>query len=100
MSCLFCSLPEPNYKPDRHVDFICGDCVILLTDASQEDLKRAHAKAILTGYPGKARAIESFIIPEGKHGKRPSKSVKRDFNRKRIARPVRDKKRLSQPVEA
>ena len=100
ISCLFCNLPEPNYKPESHIDFICGGCVILLADADQENLKKAHTLAIEKGYLNKANAIESFIIPEGKHGKRPSKSVKRDFNRKRIARPVRDKKRLSQPVEA
>ena len=100
MNCFFCGGTEKNYKSDPHVEFICGGCVITLAGASQDDLKRAHAKAILTGYMGKVSALESFLIPEGKHGKRPSKSVKRNLNRKRIARPVRDKKRLSQPVEA
>jgi len=100
MSCLFCNHPEPNYKPDPQVDFICGECVILLADADQADLKRAYQKALDKGYQRKASALESFIIPEGKHGRRPDKSVKRNFNRERASRSIRDKKGLSQPVEA
>jgi len=99
MNCLFCNNQERNYKPDPHVDFICGRCVVLLADASQEDLKKAHTLAIEKGYLNKANAIESFLIPEGKHANRPTKSVKRHFNRERTARSIRDKKRLSEPVE-
>lgn len=29
MNCLICNLPEPNYKSDPQVDFICGSCVAL-----------------------------------------------------------------------
>jgi len=49
MNCQFCNDQECNYKPELGKDFICRRCVILLDDASQEDIKRAHAKAILTG---------------------------------------------------
>ena len=90
MSCLFCNLPEPNYKPESHIDFICGGCVILLTDADQDDLKRAYGKAIAMGYLNKASAIESFLMPEVKDGKRPSKSVRRNIDRKRVARSIRN----------
>ena len=99
MNCLFCGKQEKNYKPDRHVDFICGVCVVLLADADQADLKRAYKKALDEGYLRKVSALESFIIPEGKHANRPTKSVKRHFNRERTARSIRDKKRLSEPVE-
>ena len=100
MSCLFCNLPEPNYKPYPQVDFICGGCVILLADAEQADLKNAYQKALNEGYLRKASALESFIIPEEKHGKRPDKSVERNLNPKRTTRSIRNQKRLSQPVEA
>ena len=76
MSCLFCNLPEPNYKPESHIDFICGRCVILLADASQEDLKKAHTLAIEKGYLNKANAIESFLISEGKDEQRKPESKK------------------------
>jgi len=98
MGCLFCGFPEPNYKPDLRVDFICSRCVVLLAGADQGDLKRAHGKAIATGYLNKASAIESFIIPEVKNGKRPSKFIERDFNRGRTARTIRDEKRRIERV--
>jgi len=96
--CLFCNEPEKSYKPE--VDFICGGCVILLADAEQVDLKNAYQKALDEGYLSKVSALESFIIPEEKHGKRPDKPVKRNFNRERVTRSIRNQKRLSQPVEA
>ena len=98
MSCLFCNLSETNYKPESHIDYICGRCVILLTDADQADLKKSYSKALDKGYQRKAKAIKSFIIPEGKNGRKPNKSVKRNFNRERAARPIRDKKRFSVDV--
>ena len=100
MHCLFCSKQEKNYKPDPHVEFICGSCVVLLADADQDDLKRAHGKAVAMGYLNKASAIESFLIEEGKHANRPTKSVKRNLNRERTARSVRDQKRFLEPVDA
>ena len=100
MSCLFCNLPEPNYKPESHIDYICGGCVVLLAGADQDDLKRTYGKAIAMGYLNKASAIESFLIQEVKDGKRPTKSVKRNLNRTRTARSIRGKKRLPEPIEA
>ena len=99
MSCLFCNLPEPNYKQDPQVDFICGTCVQLLLRADQEDLKKAYVKAIEKGYLNKASAIETFLIPEDMDGKRPGKkrikrksagkSIGRSSNRKRVTRLIR-----------
>ena len=91
--CLFCNGQEKNYKPEPNKDFICGSCVQLLLGADQDDLKRAHAKAIKKGYLSKARAIESFLIPEGKDGKRPtSKKRGRHSNGKRINRTIGNQK--------
>ena len=95
MSCLFCNFPEPNYKPESHIDFICGRCVIILADADQADLKRAYDKVVLEGYENKVKAIKLFLIPEVMDGKRPiskpvpGKSIERRVNRKGIARYVR-----------
>jgi len=100
MYCLFCNEPPKKYKPGSGIEFVCSDCVILFADADQVGLKQAYAKASDKGYSKKAKAIESFIAPEEKHGKRPDKSVERNFNRKRASRSIRNQKRLSQPVEA
>ena len=82
--CLFCNESEESYKPGKDIDFICGGCVILLADAEQEDLKKAYQKALNEGYIGKASALESFIIPEGKdeQSKPKSKINRRHTHRK------------------
>ena len=87
--CLFCNRPENGYKPGPDIEFICGSCVILLADADQDDLKRAYRKALDGEYPRKLSALESFIIPEEKYGIKP---VRRNNDRKRTTRPVRNKK--------
>jgi hypothetical protein len=98
--CLFCNGFGKNYKPGPDIEFICGSCVQLFLRADKEDLKRAYKKAIDLGYLRKARAIEIFLPGEEKHGKRPSKSVKRNFNRARVTRSIRNKKRFPQSVQA
>ena len=98
--CLFCNEPEKDYKPRPGIEFICSCCVLLLVGADQADLKRAYQKALSKVYFRKALALESFIIREGKHGRRPNKSIERNLNRKRTTRSLRNQKRLSQPVEA
>ena len=90
MNCLFCNELEKNYKPDKGVDYVCGSCVILLASADQDDLRRAHGKAIATGYLNKANAIESFLKEEVEDGKRPTKSIRRNIDRKRAARTIRN----------
>jgi hypothetical protein len=94
MSCLFCNGKEKNYRPVAGIDFICGSCVQLLLGADQDDLKRAHAKAVKKGYTNKARAIESFIIPEETNEQRKPKSKKyrRHFNGKRVNRVIGNQK--------
>jgi hypothetical protein len=98
--CLFCNESEESYKPSKDIDFVCSRCVLILANASQEDLKKAYQKALYGGYLRKVSALESFIIPEEKYGKRSTKSVKRNINRERTARSIRNQKRLSQPIEA
>jgi hypothetical protein len=85
--CLFCNEPEKSYKPE--CDYVCGLCVILLADADQADLKKSCKKALNEGYLRKASALELFIIPEGKDGIKP---VRRNYDRKRTTRPIRNKK--------
>ena len=99
-TCLFCDRTEKNYKPGPDVEFICGTCVQLLLHADKEDLKRAYYKAINKEHLRKAKATEIFLPRKEKHGERPDKSVKRNFNRERATRSIRDKKRFPQPVEA
>ena len=100
MACLFCNEPEKNYQPEPGVEYICGACVCLLAGADQDDLKRAYAKALDKGYLRKASALESFMRKEEQHGKRPDKSINRNFNRTGIARPVRNQKRFLKPAAA
>lgn len=97
--CLFCSGKEKNYKPEPETDFICDLCVVLLAGAEQDDLKKAHAKAIEKGFKDKASAIESFIIPEVIDGKRPAKKHGRHSDRKRIVRDAGNKKERIKRVQ-
>ena len=95
MECLFCSDFEKKYKPESGNDFICSQCVQLMLGAEQEDLKQAYDKAIEKGFPLKARAIESFLIPE-EFNVRETKKSQRGFIRKkpvRVVRPSRDELR-------
>lgn len=95
-TCLFCNRPEKNYKPGPDKYFICSQCVQLLLEADQEDLTRAHNKAIEKGYTNKATAIESFLMPEeiinGQHRPK-SKKRRRHINRKRTVRTIGDKEK-------
>ena len=95
MGCLFCIDLEKNYKPDPGNDFICSQCVRLFLGADQLDLKRAYWKAIEMGYSNKARAIESFLIPEefDEQRKPVTKKRRRHTDRKRVVRTVGDKEK-------
>jgi hypothetical protein len=88
MECLFCGLPEKGYPSDPDKEFICSRCVQILLSADQEDLNRAYRKAIEKGYPNKARAIESFLMPEEINA-RETKVTKRNLVRKRPMQSVR-----------
>jgi hypothetical protein len=93
--CLFCNGLEIKYKPETGNDFLCSRCVQMFLAADQQDLKRAHSKAIEKGFTNKANAIESFLIPEGINGQRKPVSKKRGrhSNRKRIDRTIGDKEK-------
>ena len=93
--CLFCNSPEINYKPQANVDFICSRCVQMLLGADQEDLKRAHTKAIDMGYLDKASAIESFLMEDENEQRKPTRYDQRTFDRKGTAGAIRDKKRIT-----
>jgi len=93
--CLFCGKPEKSYSPDKGVEFICGNCVVLLSAADRDDLRRAHVKAIATGYLNKANAIQSFLEEEEEYYGETKKS-KRNLERARpvpTARPSRNQVR-------
>jgi hypothetical protein len=94
MPCLFCNEPDKSYKPEPDKDFICGSCVQLLLRADQNDLSRAHKKALDKGYINKAKAIESFLHDGGNYEQRKPKSKKRGRhpNRTRIDRVTGNKK--------
>lgn len=93
MTCLFCEMPEENYKPPRGVNFFCSRCVLAFLEAEQDYLQWVHDQAVKNSLTKKARAIESFLIPDEvtnesikpeKHG--------RHLNRKRSLRPSANKK--------
>ena len=88
MDCLFCGFPERGYKPAPEKEFICSRCIQILLLADQEELSRAYSKAIEMGYSGKAKAIQSFLIPEETNAKE-AKITKRNMARKRTMRTFR-----------
>ncbi len=87
-TCLFCNEFEQKYNPESNKYFICSRCVQLFLSADQEDLLKAHSKAVEKGYSNKARAIESFLIPEETNA-RETKKPKRGIIRKKPMRVVR-----------
>jgi len=91
--CLFCNQEEPDYKSPKNSDFICSSCVQVLLDAEQLHLRRAHEKAVSKGYESKAKAIESFLIPEENDGKQINRRrTKERSNRVRASRTTQFKK--------
>ena len=87
--CLFCNGMDIKYKPESSKDFICSLCVQILISATQEEMKRAHSKAIKRGYTRKANAIESFLIEGEASNERKTKTTRRNLVRERPMREVR-----------
>ena len=80
--CQFCEKPEGRkYKPARGVDFICSRCVMAFSGAEQDYLQWVHNQAVKNSMTNKAKAIRTFILPEGDDGKQ--------FNPKSRTRDVR-----------
>jgi len=96
INCLFCNEPEPTqgYKASqKDIQYICSGCVQILLQAEPLHLERAYKKAIRKGYESKAKAIESFLIPEGDDGKQINRRrTKERSNRVRASRTTQFKK--------
>jgi hypothetical protein len=88
MECLFCDGMEKDYKTSKGIDYICSNCVLLLVDADQDDLKRAYVKAMEKGLKNKVSALKSFII-EDEINERKTKRFKRNLVRERSLRKVK-----------
>ena len=89
--CLFCN--RNGHKTGA--DYICSTCVQLLLMTSQEVLKNSYSESVEKGFENKAWAIKSFLKKEIEYEQQKPKSKKRVRypNRKRIVRPVRNKKK-------
>jgi hypothetical protein len=93
-TCLFCNRDE-DYNRNPGAAYICVNCVQVLLMADQKELQLAHQLAVEKGYDRKIRAIVSFLIPEENvNGQRKPGTKKRGrhSDRRRIVRPVRNKK--------
>jgi len=91
--CLFCNEYEVGHG--KGVEYVCSNCVILLLDATQEAKQKTYDKAIRVNSLSQAKALEMFIIPEGKEDEQQRPRVKkyaRYSNRTGSNRPVRHKK--------
>ena len=76
---------DRSYKPEPDCEFICGSCVQLFLMADQDELKRGYQKAIEKNCTCKARAIETFIIPEVKDNEQKRPDTRKLSDRKRGA---------------
>jgi hypothetical protein len=92
--CLFCNGLEIKYKPETGNDFICSRCVQMLLATNQEDLKKAHTKALEKGLTNKAKAIESFLMEDEIEQRRPTRYNQRTADGKRTAGSIRNKERI------
>ena len=61
--CLYCS-GCGDYPTKRSIEFVCGRCVVLLSEMSQGDLKTAYRMALDSIQTRKAGAIRKFIKGE------------------------------------
>ncbi len=93
--CLFCNEETDSKKVDKGaVGYICGTCVQILINSSQERLLRAYNLATEKGYAGKAKAIQSFMEVESDEPRRPAvKKHGRNSHRERIMRTSRSQKK-------
>ena len=86
--CLFCRTTRDAEKIEGQ-SYICGNCVQILLNLSQEQLQKAHALAIERGHADKAQAIESFLeVPS--HESRNKHYTSERLNGKRFVRTVGD----------
>lgn len=90
--CIFCSDVEHG-NLDSAKDIICGMCVLRLSLADKEDLKRAHKKAVERNARGQALALESFIREEIKDAEQTRPKTGKLSDRKGTPRVLRIKKR-------
>ena len=68
-TCIFCEMPGEKYKPPKGADFVCSYCVMAFLGAEQDYLQWIYDQAVKNSMTDKARAIESFILPEETDGK-------------------------------
>jgi hypothetical protein len=94
MFCVLCKEKDKSFTPGADKDFICGSCVQKLLMVDQDDLRNAYKIAIKMNLKDKAWAIKTFLKDGGEDEQRkpPVKKYERHSNRKRIVRPVRNKK--------
>ena len=78
--CLLCN-GDGDYPTKRSVEFVCGRCVVLLSEMSQGDLKTAYRMALDSNQSRKAGAIRKFIEGETTN-ERTKKKYQRPVERK------------------
>ncbi len=99
-NCLFCNEPKQTSKykdSQKDIEHICAGCVQILLASEQLNLKLAYEKTLSKGYESKARAIESFLIPEDDSEQRKQRKPRRrsrrasgkTVDRKRVTRTFR-----------
>ena len=88
MLCEFCNKETDAERIDKSAkSYICGDCVAYLGNRDQEELLKGYLFALEKGYPGKARAIQSFL--EENINDRKTENTERDMIKKRLSRSAR-----------
>lgn len=64
-TCLICNHQEPgSNKPNLDVDYICSNCLLELTEATQEENNEKYKKSIKQGNTNKAYALYTFVSLE------------------------------------
>ena len=91
--CLFCNIESLKYSKD--IDFVCSQCILLLSELNRETLIQGLQIAKEKNLPRKIQALEMFIEPAEKQNVKPrrKKRSKRNYDRARSSRPNRFKKR-------
>ncbi len=72
--CMICNRPEKSkhYEPKSHIDFVCSNCVIIISGMDAADIKEEYRKALMKENHKRVEGLKMFLgkIPKTKRLKK------------------------------
>jgi len=87
--CMMCSMHETGHP--KNVDYICSECIIKLLQTTQDEKRKAYAKAEKGESTQQMKALLMFITQEGENEDGIKvRNDERHIDRKRSVRNIRN----------